>query len=430
MANFDKTQVSRRSVLKVGAMAAVAAPFVLNAGRSLAASGDSLSIMLFGPSADVVNAFKKDLLPAFGKDTGIEVSFQQSDWGSGFQKIATAAASGTLADVVMLGGIWTAPLASKSALLPIDSYMAGWADKSNFYDSMIADGSYDGKNYALPLYADTRTALYRKDLLSAAGMGEGDLPSDWDSYRAAAQKVAASGSSAAATPVYWGQDRSIGLQQTYAQLILQAGGSYFGADGSSQFASDQGVAALDYLVSFFKDGLANVNQIYTGAGPNPLVAGASAANFGGFNTITNARANAPDAEKQIVAGTPLAAEKGGTPTTSAWINKLGISAHAKNPDGAWQLIQFLMTRDVAEKLAYLFGGLPARKDLADAKYLEGVSPGFTAASQYVVPQPPSPNMLVIAKEINTAVEKAVRMEAEPKAALSELDARIDQINGR
>jgi multiple sugar transport system substrate-binding protein len=113
----------------------------------------------------------------------------------------------------------------------------------------------------------------------------------------------------------------------------------------------------------------------------------------------------------------------------AWINKLAISANTKNPDSAWALVQHLVSQDMAEQLAYLYGGLPARTDLADAEFLEGVSPGFTEASAYIVPQPAHHNMLIIAREINTAVERAVRLQAEPSVALADLDATINQING-
>ncbi|WDR05198.1 extracellular solute-binding protein [Devosia rhodophyticola] len=430
MSTFTSTPFNRRAILKMGAAAAAVAPFASLSGRTMAASGEPLTIMLLGPNSATVDDFKNNLLPAFTKESGIEVNLQTSDWGSGFQKVTTAAASGTLADIVMLGGIWTAPLADKGALLPLTDYLANWADRDSFYPAMIADGAYDGVDYALPIYADTRTALYRRDILEAVGVSESDLPKDWDSFKALAKTIAASDTSAKRTPVFWGTNKSIGLQQSFAQLILQNGGTYYGADGSAQFASDANVEALDYLVSFFRDGLSDVNQVFSGSGPLPVVSGNSAMTLNGFAEIGNARANAPDMVDQIIAGPPLAAKKGGAPVSSAWINKLGISAGSKNPDEAWMLLQHLLTKNNAEVISKDYGGLPGRKDLANADYLSGVSAGFTAASDYIVPQPANPNMLIIAKEINTAVEKAVRQMGEPAAVLAELDAKIDQINGR
>ena len=419
--------VSRRSVLKAGALGAVALPLA-SWSRSFAAD-KKLSVMFLGPSSDTTAALQKDILPAFSDKTGYSVDLQQSDWGSGFQKVITAAASGTLADVVMMGGIWTAPLASKNALLALDGYFGNFPDKANFYAPMVQDCSYQGKTYGLPLYSDTRTCLYRKDLLAAAGIGEDALPTDWDGYRAMAQKVAAAGGSAAGAPLYWNHDKAIGLQQSFAQLILQNGGYYWKDDGSAQFSSDPCVAALDYLVGTFKDHLADINQVWSGAGPNPVIAGTSVTHFGGVLTVTIARANAPDVVKQIIAGPPLAATKGGKPVTTAWVNKLGISARTKDQDGAWQLLQHLTGHDFLQKLADLYGGLPARKDLADAKYLEGIPAGLPAAAPYVVTQPAHPNMLIIGPTINTAVEKAVRQQADVKSVLADLDNKLNEING-
>jgi multiple sugar transport system substrate-binding protein len=160
-----------------------------------------------------------------------------------------------------------------------------------------------------------------------------------------------------------------------------------------------------------------------------VVAGTSVTHFGGVNTVVNARTNAPDVVSQIIAGPPLASAKGGKPITTAWVNKLAISARTKDRDGAWQLLQHLVDHDSSEKLADLYGGLPARKDLANAKYLQGIPAGLPAAAQYVVAQPAHPNMLIIGPTINTAVEKAVRMQADVKSVLADLDNQLNEING-
>ena len=421
-------EITRRSVLKGGAALAAALPLAGYARHAFAQSG-KLSLMLLGPSTDTTDAVKNRILPAFKDKTGIDVELQQSDWGSGFQKVVTAAASGTLADVIMLGGIWTAPLASKNALLPIADYLGKWDDKANFYDAMIDDGAYKGVNYGLPLYSDTRTCLYRKDILETAGITEDKVPANWDDFRAMAQAVAKAGGSAAASPVFWNHDKSIGLQQSFAQLMLQAGGTYWGDDGSAQFSSDAGQAALEYMVSFFKDNLSNINQVYSGSGMTPIVEGSSVTHFGSVTTINNARTNAPDITPQIIASKPLAAKAGGAPVTSAWVNKLAISARTKDPDAAWELLSFLTNKDNSETLSDLYGGLPARKDILDAAYLKDIPPELPAAAQYVVPQPAHPNMLVIAPQINTSVEKALRMQADVKSVLAELDSKLNEING-
>lgn len=425
--------LSRRSFL--GGVAGVAGAAALGGCSPGSASGGSgsdgkqLSILLMGASPQTVDYVNKTAIPSFSDSTGIKVQLQQSDWGSGFQKVVTAAASGTLVDLVMLGGVWTAPLASKNALLPLDDLLSEYSDKDAFYPGALADCAFDGKTYALPLYSDTRTAMYRKDTMEKAGADPAKLPATWDEYRALAKELSKSGGGPIAFPADWGIDKSVGLQQSFAQLMFQAGATYYGPDGKAQFASNEGVEALQYLVGFYRDKLASSDMVNAGTGASPFVRGDAAMGFGGFGIITNARQNQPDAVDQIIVGDPLASTTGGKPVTSAWINKVAISAKTKDRDGSWQLLQHLMSADVIAKLGELYGGLPTRQDLADAPYLEGLSPKLVGATEYVVPQPPSPNMLTIAPQINTFLQKAIRLEGTPKSILTDLDAKIDQING-
>lgn len=419
--------IPRRTLLKGVLLSSVAMPLVACAptGGTSDRTTDSkrISIMLLGPSQGVISYFNETLLPSFQAETGVSVELQQSDWGSGFQKITTAAASGTLADVVMLGGIWTAPLASRGVLLDIDGYLSGWDQAGSFHLPMLKDGSYDGTSYALPLYADIRTGVYRSDLLKQAGVDS--LPTTWDEYRWTAEAIASS--QARFVPVDWSLDKSVGLQQSFTQLLLQAGGSYFDAQGRGAASSDAGAAALDYLVSFYSDGLSDANRVYQGTGPVPLVAGTSAQNFNGVFLIENALQNDPPTAELITAGPPLAMSSGSQPTTTAWINKIGISAKSKYPDAAWELMAHITSKASAETLAELFGGLPARSDLSDASYLQKYPKGFVAASEHVVPLPSSRNMLQLVGEINIALQQAIRLELPAEEVLANIDAKINAL---
>lgn len=425
-----ETRFDRRTLLKV---AAAASPAVLagcgTGGADPGGGGDKkLSLLMMGGDESLAKYIDGTLIPEFKDSTGYDVEVQRSDWGSAFQKVVTAAASGTLADILMVGGIWTAPLAAKNALLGLDDRLGEWADADQFYPSMLEDGSYEGKTYALPMYAATRTAMYRVDLLEQAGVSTDPLPATWEEYRAAAERVQAAGIEGLTHAVDWGQDNSIGLQQTYAQLFLQAGGSYYDEAGKAQFASPEGIQALTYLTSFYRNGLADVNTVDQGAGASPLVSGKSAMTFSGYPLQRNAQQNKPEVEQQLVAGPPLTGPSG-SPVTCSWINKLGISAKAKDPDGAWSLVQHMLSKPVAEQLGKLYSALPARKDLTDAEYVQGISPGLLDAAEYIVPQPPHPNMLTIAPEINTFLQDAIRNPDEVERVLRDLDAKINEING-
>lgn len=419
--------INRRGVLK-GALAGSAALAVGIYAPYVAAQSKSLSLMVLGPDQKTI-AWLKTALADFKAKHGYDVEIRQSDWGSGFQKLLTAAASGTMADVTMMGQVMTPALAAKGAFLPIDDRLADWPDTGKFYPAMLKDGTYGGKSYALPVYADVRTAVYRSDILEKVGAGVDALPKDWDGFKSLAAKLAKKNGGPLDSPFFSNQDKSVGLMQTYSQMLYQAGGSFFDDKGKSILSSPAGVRALDYLVSFYSEGLANANVVYQGTGPRPLVQGTAAMTYDSVTESQNAAQFAPDVQKYIVAGPPLSSDVGGKPATIAWINKFGIGANTKDPDGAWQLLSFIASKETSEKIAELWGGLPARTDMGDAPFLSAVNPGFVAATQYAGALPTSPNLLQIQQQLNIALQAAIRQAGNSAQVLTDLDKKIDEING-
>ncbi|HWU64562.1 MAG TPA: extracellular solute-binding protein [Ensifer sp.] len=424
MIDFSRN-VHRRSILKSGLGLAAGLGVMLKA-PALLAQDKSLSLMVLGPDQKAV-AWLKTALDEFKAKTGYAVELRQSDWGSAFQKLLTATASGTLADVCMMGQVMTPALASKGAFLPIDPYLKSWADADQFYAPMLKDGTFGGKSYALPIYADVRTSIYRSDILKKAGVET--LPKNWDEFKALAKKLSTKNGGPLDAPFFATQDKSVGLMQTFSQLLVQAGGSYFDASGKSILSGKPGQQALEYLVSFFAEGLANPNVVYQGTGPTPLVQGQAAMTLNSVFEPRNAHANNPEVEKFVIAGPPLSSTAGGKPATLAWINKLGISANTKDPDGAWQLLSYLASKSSSEKFAELWGGLPARQDLKDAPFLATVDKGFVDATQYAGALPTTPSLLQIQKEVNIAMQSAIRQAQPPAAILAALDKKIDEITG-
>ncbi|HEX6446400.1 MAG TPA: extracellular solute-binding protein [Streptosporangiales bacterium] len=422
--------LTRRSVLAgLGGTALAAGLAACGRGGSGGTTG-SLQFLLLGPTPALLTLFKDKLIPAFRKQEGIEVQLQTSDWGSGFQKVLTAAASHALPDVLTVGGIWTAPLVSKGALGRLDEHLKSWSARTSYYPGYLKDCQYKGHTYALPVYADVRTVAYRADLFERAGLDPDKPPTTWDEYRAYAEKlVRKKGGRIVTEGADWFIDTSIGLQQSFAQLMLQAGGTYYKPDGKANFASAEGLRALEYLVSFFADGLSSVDVVNKPTSPAPLVAGSAAMAFTNMSVLANAKANDAEVLPKIKAGPPLATRAGAKPVTSAWVNKFAMSATTKNPEGAWKWLAFVSEKANLGTLDAEYGFIPPRKDLAHAAFLHDVDTDFITASEHVVPQPPNPQMLEIAQVINTQLQRAVRRQAKPADVLETIDTKVDALTG-
>ena len=205
------------------------------ASKSSSGSEEKLTFMMLGASQKSIEHIEKNVLPEFKKKTGVTVTLQTSDWGSAFQKYTTAAASKQMADVVSLGAIWTAPLADKGALLDLGPYMDKWADKDKIFPELLKDGQWDGKQYSIPYGFDLRVPVYRKDLLEKAGVDTTKLPTTWEEFHQVALKVRDAG--ICESPIFWGTDKSIGLQQGFAQLMMQNEAKYWKEDGTANFSS-------------------------------------------------------------------------------------------------------------------------------------------------------------------------------------------------
>ena len=429
--------MSRRTLLKLAA-ATAAAPILTNAAsvaaspaaKVMAAETTELEFLLIGGSAEMIEALENDLIPAFTSTEPAKINLQTTDWGSAFQKITTSVAAGLTPDVMTLGGIWVGPLASKEALLEIDEYVAAWPERDQFYEAYLKDCQYEGKTYALPIYSSTPTVAYRSDFFTEAGLDPAKPPATWDEYKEAATKlVQRDGDEITREGAHWMLDTSIGLQQAFAQVYLQAGGTYYKEDGKANFASPEGVKALTWLVSFFEDKLSSVNFVLQPGQPQFVVTGSAAMGYTWPSVYQQAQQQAADVVRMIQAALPLKATPDSQPVTSAWIGKYGIGARTKAPNMAWKWLAFLCSKRALEVQLPLMGFPAARKDLTDLPYLKGMDPDFLEAANYVVPQPAHPDMLQIVQVIKKELERAVRLESSPEDTLKAIDDGINEITG-
>lgn len=425
-------RLGRRSFLGGVGMAAATTGLAACSSPSAASNNSSLksknlTLLFLGGSQQLVSYLNRTALPAFKKSSGYTVQLHSSTFGAGFQKVTTEAASNSLEDVVVIGGIWTAPLAALHALLDITDRVANWSQAKKFYPGMMKDCRWQGKQYAVPFGGDIRSGIYRQDILDAAGVTS--LPTTWDEFHAAAVKVKQSGKVKTA-PIDWGLGPSgaIGLQQAWAQLYLQAGGTYFSPSGKAEFDSVAGEKSLTFLVDTYKQGLADFHQIDSANGPTSLVSGASAMTFSGAGVALNAAQYDKSVVSKLVAGPPLKVDANGSSRPAAWINKFAISAKTKDPDGAWSLVQYLTSPKVLSQVDDLIQSLPSRQDLSKAAWIGTMGDQILATASNSISQPQNPKMLQVGPDVETLLEKAIRGGASVSATLAAIDKTVDSIN--
>lgn len=230
------------------------------------------------------------------------------------------------------------------------------------------------------------------------------------------------------TPIFWGLDKSVGLQQAFAQLFLQAGGRYWDDAGNASFDSEAGHRALKFLADTFRHGLADANLVYSGNGPHPLVSGRCALTLGGWSIQHNAEANDPRVADDIAAGPALKPDADSLPQPVAWFDKLAIADNTMNADGAWHLLTFLAGAANEDGLARLSGSLPARRDLAARPWLTPMARQVLTSADRAISQPVNPVMMQLGPTVRTLLEPAIRGSASVTSTLRAIDRKVDDLH--
>lgn len=109
------------------------------------------------------------------------------------QKYSTASASDSGPDIAVIEIGRLPQFLSSGWLQDITTDVNGLSYKSTLSSPHMAQGTYQGKNYALPLSADVSVLYWNKNLFRAAGLNPDLGPTTWDSIRADAQAITKTG---------------------------------------------------------------------------------------------------------------------------------------------------------------------------------------------------------------------------------------------
>ncbi|MBI3086105.1 MAG: carbohydrate ABC transporter substrate-binding protein [candidate division NC10 bacterium] len=178
----DGTGIDRRRFLKgVGGTAAAVA---LAPPRKAPAQSKGLTlkaiIHLYPPTGAV-----QGLLPAYEKETGIKVVFDQIPFGEGYAKqMAELVTGGARYDMLTPWSFWSNGEIGTGQLEVLDDYVAKAGPALDWNDIIPVQRDlfkYAGHQYGVPISSQTFLLAYRHDIYSAAGLTpprDGVLTSD------------------------------------------------------------------------------------------------------------------------------------------------------------------------------------------------------------------------------------------------------------
>jgi multiple sugar transport system substrate-binding protein len=288
------------------------------------------------------------VLKDFTAETGVRAQVEITPWTEYWTLLEAAATGGTLPDVFWMHSNQAQRYGTNGMLMDLTGRIAksSVADMSNFPQELVNLYTFSGKHYAIPKDLDTIALWYNKKFFDEAGLAYPDETWTWDTLKNAARKLS--------DPMNnrYGMDfHPNEPQQGWGNEIYQNGGYVISDDKKrSGFDDPATIAAMEYVVSFVKEGLSPPLSITTENGVDALLQSGiiAMAQFGSW-MLSSFREN--DYIRENCDMTVLAGSNSGKRATI--YNGLGwvASANTKYPEEAWKLLEFFSREDTQRKLS-------------------------------------------------------------------------------
>ncbi|AIC30774.1 sugar ABC transporter substrate-binding protein (plasmid) [Rhizobium etli bv. mimosae str. IE4771] len=335
--------------------------------------------------------FLNKQLAIFEKETGNQVKLvtMPSSSSEQFSQYRLWLAAGNKdIDVYQTDVIWAPQLADQF----IDLKEATKDVAGQFFPSIIASQTVNGRLVALPLFTDAPALFYRKDLLEKYGK---QPPKTWDEMAATAKEVQDKERQAGQKDL-WGyvfQGNSYeGLTCNALEWVKSSGGGQIvEPDGTISINNDKAAAALDRakgwigtisppgVLAYQEEESRGVwqtgNAVFMRNWPYAysLGNGADSAVKGKFDVMTLPVAAAGDKPSSTLGG---------------W--NLAVSKYSEKQEAAIALVKFLASKEVQKARAIELSNLPTLTDLYDDKDVAAAQPfmpNWKPIFQNAVPRP-------------------------------------------
>jgi len=312
----------------------------------------------FTPDTSVYEPMQKAFTAA---NPNIDVQVQLEPWAGRENKMIAAVAAGNPPDAVYLNPDFYPKFVATETVIPLDKFMpAGFRD--DFLPGALSAVSYNNQTYGLPILTSAYTEMYNQELIEAAGVT--DITTNWDTFKAAVRKVHNPAKE------IWGAWFDLNRPSpvsTFVPFLRMAGGDQFTADGKDiAFDKPEGVEALEYLTSFYKEGL--VQKANATGGGLPFSSG----KIGFFMQMeTGSLVSVRTANPNMKLGIPPCL-KHKEQSNFGTVGSFGVFKLSKNQEAAAKWLAFLTNPENSLTILKASGFLSARKSITPEKYAEGI----------------------------------------------------------
>jgi len=324
-------------------------------------------------------------------------------------------------DVLQLDVIWTAEFAAAGWIRSLEEHAV---DRGDFFEVPLAANGWNGQLYAIPWFVDVGMLYWRTDLMTEA-------PATYDALAAVARRAREQGQ--VANGFVWQGAPYEGLVTVFLEHLAGFGGRVLDEDGRVAVDSPAGVRALTYMRDAIDEGIVPRAVLTWQEEPSRFAFQNGHAAF--LRNWPYAAALMNDPADSAVAGrfavAPMPRGEGGRPAAALGGAQLAINARSRQPDAAWQLIEYLTAPEQMLERAEVAGQFPARRSVYDDARLAAalaVAPADARRIiEHAVARPATPVYTQISGILQVHLHRALTHQEPPAEALARAAAAMRAI---
>lgn len=305
---------------------------------------------------EIVTGFNKE---NEGKYKAITEYIPRSGSGGGYEdKVNAAITTNTLPDVITLDGPNTAAYAHSKVIAPLDDYLED-ADMDDVLDSVIQQGTYDGKFYAFGFSESNVGVYYNKSMFKESGISESELPTleapwTWSEFSAISQTLVNHFDGPAINMQIDSNDEM--LTYAYTPFLWSNGGEVVNTEGTEAegyFDSEKSIEALAFIQSLVEKGYTTISPIEKGfeTGKYPML-------LSGSWTIFDLEENYTDIDYGILPYPVSDTTKELVSPTGSW--QLGMTTKTEKKDASAAFIKYATSTESSRIMSLGNSVLPIR----------------------------------------------------------------------
>ena len=306
----------------------------------------------------------KEIMNDFTKETGVEVDIQVTPWGDYWTMLEAATQGGDMPDVFWMHSDQIATYAQYDDILLNLSDKIEKSDKidlNNYPENLVNIYKNEaGDQLAIPKDIDTCAVWYNKTMFDEAGIPYPTSDWTWEDFREIAKKLTNPEKNQYGTSIKPGS-----YQESWYSTIYAYGGEVISEDKTkSGFDNPKTIEAMQLIENIIKDGsMPDYTVVAENNTEELMMAGTVAMTFQGSWMIPDMASN--DFIKENCDIAPLPKGPNGTKSIS---NGLGwaASAQGEHTEEAWQLIEYLGSKEAQQKQAELGVTMAAYEGVSDA----------------------------------------------------------------